>query len=293
MTQLLTAKQFNELSAKNNWKWVKLTKENERHNGFQFKTGLNVDTKEFEAEVDCNNGLFFCRDTDMGRWALGHTFIRDVTIPDDSPHTIVVNNSRHKAKVHALVLGEKRDLWTDDNCRTMVKEDGYELYCLPFAKRTHELCLFAVQRNGHALKDVPPEKLTHELCSLAVHQNGLALCYVPREKQTREMCMVAVQQNGQALSYVQLAKRTDDICRVAVQQHGFALEYVPDEKQTDEMYKLAVQQNWRVLRLIPLEKRTLEIQEMAAAHRRSAAHQPLNYHVLCTFRDGNAYTHTI
>jgi len=121
MVRVLTAAEFNAQSIKYGWKWVKFTRESECHHGFQFKTGENIDAQEFKPHTYCNNGLYFCRDTDVHLWAPGHDFVRDVTIPDDSPHMIVINDISHTAKVHAFVLGEKRALWTPDTCDAVVQ----------------------------------------------------------------------------------------------------------------------------------------------------------------------------
>jgi len=290
MTQVLTAKQFNELTSKNGWKWVKLTKENECHNGFQFTTGLNTDTKEFKADVDCDNGLYFCRDTDVHVWAPCHTFVRDVTIPDDSPCAVVVADSKRKAKVHAFVLGDKKDLWDKDLCEAVVRKHIEDFRFVPEGKRTLEICKLAVQQKGRALKHVPEDKQIDEIfelavqsdgralvyvpkdkrtdgiCRIAIQQDGWALVYVPREKQTVELCELAVRQNGWALHHVPLEQRTVEVCELAVRQNGSALYYVPREKQTVEVCELAVRQNGSALYYVPREKQTVELYELAVQH---------------------------
>ena len=54
----LTGSQFNELYK--DQKFVKLTNENECHNNFQYKDGLNVDTIKFNPTGLCQpGGLYF------------------------------------------------------------------------------------------------------------------------------------------------------------------------------------------------------------------------------------------
>lgn len=54
-----TGKEFNSLTKDKNF--VKLTTQNEIHNGFQYKTGLNVDHIPFRPYGECcEGGLYFC-----------------------------------------------------------------------------------------------------------------------------------------------------------------------------------------------------------------------------------------
>lgn len=87
--------------------WVKITNSTENHNGYQFKTGLNVDTKEFVPRDNCDNGIHFT----LAPYKWYHLYncktntcwLRSVTIPNDA----LVTFGSNKAKASTVVLGEK------------------------------------------------------------------------------------------------------------------------------------------------------------------------------------------
>ena len=57
--KVYSGKEFNDITKDR--KLVKLTVEGENHNGFQFKTGLNIDNKPFNPNGSCKaGGLYFC-----------------------------------------------------------------------------------------------------------------------------------------------------------------------------------------------------------------------------------------
>ncbi len=111
---VLTARQFNELTALHDYKWVRLTNKDECHHGFQYKTGLNENTKPFKAETDFEDGLYFCLQEDAYHWAhVTQHHIRSVVIPEsesanDNTDLIVVDFDKHKAKAHKFELGERK-----------------------------------------------------------------------------------------------------------------------------------------------------------------------------------------
>ena len=97
---------------------VRLTQATEEHNGFHFKTGLNVDTVPMTTEVCVPGGLYFTDAKDAYKWvnyasAKCHKamrWARDVQIPDDA--TVVVyydeNKRRIKYKTDKLDLGPRK-----------------------------------------------------------------------------------------------------------------------------------------------------------------------------------------
>ncbi len=194
---ILTTRQFNELTVLLGYKWVRLTNEAECHNGFQFKTGPNVDTKPFNTETDQDDGLYFCLEEDTFHWIqAAKLYIRDVIIPESANDFVVIDFNKHQAKARCLMLGEKTDIWTSSFCKQVVEKNGLALSSVPLAKRTYELCKVAVQNNGLALCYVPPEHQTDELCKLAVQQNGMALQYAPLKMRTAEVRNLAYQKSG-------------------------------------------------------------------------------------------------
>ena len=191
--------------------YVKLTTENDTHNGYQYKEGLNCLNGAFNNEKVCGSGgLYFCRKEDIGEWVeynnkLMH-YIWDVELCEDSK----IVDMDDKLKTNKFILSNKRKIWDNE-----------------------EICKLVIQNNYKALQYVPPELMTEELCKLAIQQNWSALQYV--KVQTEELCKLAVQQNWSALQFVKPELMSYEICKLAIQQSAFALCYV--KEQTEEICK--------------------------------------------------------
>jgi hypothetical protein len=193
--------------------FFKLTNSSEIHNGFHFKTGLNVDHQEFYPKGKCSQGgIYFCNKKDFMYWIhYGNTFCfhyRIVTIPDDAR----VYCEGDKFKADKLILSERNEIWSDN-----------------------ELCIAAVATNGAMLEYVNGQ--TDDICKTAVSNDGFALQYV--QNQTDDICKAAVLNDEYALEYVR--NQTDDICKAAVQKNGYAISCV--KKQTDELCHIAIKEN--------------------------------------------------
>jgi hypothetical protein len=64
---VLQGKEFNELYKGK--PFIKLTNKDEIHNGFKFKTGLNVDTVPFDPSSGCKpGGIYFCEFSNIVSW---------------------------------------------------------------------------------------------------------------------------------------------------------------------------------------------------------------------------------
>src|SRR5579872_1232607 len=84
-----TGASFNNLFG--NWAFVKLTNPSERHRGFQFVDGLNVDKNKFNTYDSCTKGgIYFIDINDAHKWIHYNEYvgtmkyIRKVIIPDDA-----------------------------------------------------------------------------------------------------------------------------------------------------------------------------------------------------------------
>src|SRR5436853_7745479 len=102
--QVLSGAEFNEQFKKH--KFVKLTSNPEIHNGFEFKTGYNIDTIKFNPKGSCNSGgIYFTDINKMAIWLnYGNgpmMYAREVTIPEDSQIYI----EEDKYKIDKLILG--------------------------------------------------------------------------------------------------------------------------------------------------------------------------------------------
>jgi len=80
---------FNKLVDKFNLQLVKLTNEEEKHNGFQYKDELNIDAVPFNPTFFCQpGGLYFTEKRYTEKWSTYNKktmkYIRNVTIPSDA-----------------------------------------------------------------------------------------------------------------------------------------------------------------------------------------------------------------
>ena len=259
---ILTGEQFNKTYK--NRKFVKLTNLFENHNGYQFQTGLNIDSIPFNPSSYCQSGgIYFCEFEKLPIWLQYGSklmyYARAVSIPNSAQ----VYREWNKWKADRLILGEREkigelEIWNDqkycalafEQNRNMLKYLQTNCLCLAAVQtdpyiikdvrnQTSDLCLEAVKGNWGALKYVKVQ--TPEICIEAVRQNGLALQYV--SVQTIEICIEAVRQNGLALQYVNV--QTIEICMEAVRQNGLALQYV--KSQTDLICWEAFQQNGQAI----------------------------------------------
>ena len=197
---VLSGKEFN--NKYRGKKFVKLTNREEKHNGFEFKSGLNVDIIPFNPKDSCRaGGIYFCELGKLSKWLeYGYQkmyYARYVSIPDDAQ----VYEEEDKWKADSLVLGEREEI-----SKLRVWDD--EKYCME-----------AVRQNGSALQYVRDQRET--ICLEAVRENGYALKYV--NNQTEEISLEAVKESGLALKYVR--DRTEEICRVAMEEEFYALQY--------------------------------------------------------------------
>ncbi len=222
-------------------KYYKLTTDDENHNGYQFKDGLNIDTNPINTNKCSQGGLYFTEGKKIYKWLSYNNkimkYIREVEILDDS----IICIEEDKYKTDKFVLKSRKIIFEDEEiCKLIVKEYGLALYYVK--TQTEEICKLSVEKDGLALEYVKDQ--TYEICKIAVKQYGLALKYV--SDQTEELCKIAVEQDGYALKYVKT--QTEEICKIAVEEDGYALEYVKD--QTEKMCKLAIQKYGTFDRLI-------------------------------------------
>ena len=265
MHQTLTGAEFTKLHSDK--KFVKLTTETENHNGFQFKTGLNIDTLQFSPVGECKaGGLYFCEYDEISQWySYGDKhciYYREVKLPDDAS----VYTEYDKYKTDKFILSERKKIWTDIKicemiiCRDIVNINDDEEWEHPLKyveNQTEEICKMAVKQNGFALEFV--ENQTEEICKMAVKQNGYALQYVKEKYQTEEIWKIAIEKNEFALKHV--INQTEEICKLAVKHHRDVFKYVNDKYQTEEICKLAVTQCGLTLEFVKVQ--TEEICKLA------------------------------
>ena len=89
--------------------FYKILNESENHNGLQYKTGLNIDSKPFNPSGDCEpGGIYFARE-DIFAFLHYGPWIRKVTLPKDAK--IYENPGEPKKwKADKVILGERRKI---------------------------------------------------------------------------------------------------------------------------------------------------------------------------------------
>ena len=118
-------------------KYYKILNEKENHKGFQYKTGLNVDTIPFNPTGDCQpGGLYFARENILGFLKYG-VWLREVTLPEDAQ----VYENGGKWKADKIILGERGRITADTVKRLL--DEGAD----PKAHVSSALCSAA--KNGY------------------------------------------------------------------------------------------------------------------------------------------------
>jgi hypothetical protein len=273
-------------------KFVKLTNCTEKHNGFQFKTGINVDHLRFNPHGTCEpGGLYFCRESELYMWinyGKQHmVYCRYVTIPDNAQ----VYDEGNKFKADRFILSKGQligtlPVWYNrqfllnlhnkwENPKHLLANFSEETLNFITSMRSDnyspcEFYLSWVKTNGLFLEYVDFGDRTDEICLAAVQQNPWAFEFVVNK--TEKICLAAIERNPHVLYYLTeqtpelcltAAKlnglslmhakyRTAEICLAAVQNAGIALMYVDEKTQTPEICLAAVQQNGDALKYVHL-----------------------------------------
>lgn len=124
--EVYTGEEFNQIASKYDMKFYKFTCTNEVHNGFQFKDGLNVDTVKFNPSGNCSaGGMYFTDKEHIKNWAYLHTFVRDVTIPDDA--RVYIEYAQYKAD--KFILGPRKRIYDDYDVISVLRQhwSSYQL----------------------------------------------------------------------------------------------------------------------------------------------------------------------
>jgi hypothetical protein len=93
--------------------FYKVLNQFEEHNGFAYKTGLNVDIMSFNPRSSCTpGGLYFAREDILNFLGYG-PWLREVTIPEDAKVYRDPANLETKWKADKIILGERRKITAD------------------------------------------------------------------------------------------------------------------------------------------------------------------------------------
>ena len=143
--------------------YFRLTNEEERHRGFQYKDGLNVDTNKFHPYGQCKQGgLYFFSREEIWKYdnyvPIVHIvhWVREVTVPDDAK----VHLEDGKRKADRFVLGPRQrfdpytffsDNFTYDEKLKAVKKKGHSIQWVVYSA-TDEMKLEALKQDGDSIQ---------------------------------------------------------------------------------------------------------------------------------------------
>lgn len=262
--KIYTGLDFN--NAFSNKKFYKVTNIDETHYGLTYKTGLNVDTKNFTTD-GCKNGLYFTDKANLLNWIdkkLGGnnkvaTFLREVVILDDSI-VLIENAKMGKYKTNKFILKEAcnifdSDVWNDiDLCIAAIKKNKKYLqliknnsdeYYLKLEKLGFQECnvsyyknkpfetkLNFLQKNPTKFNEL--EDYTEEMCDAAVKILGSNIQYV--NDQTEKQCWFALQYDPKNIKY--LKQPTVEMITYAVQHNSTIFDSLDDIYKSPKLIKL-------------------------------------------------------
>lgn len=127
-----------------NRKYFKVLNEKECHNGFQYKTGLNVDTKPFNDNPDkscCEGGLYFAPVESIFAFLEYGPWVREVTFPDDAK-VVKDPSDPEKYRADKLILG-KRFKWVTKTGIQKLLKAGADVHV------NNDVAFRWASRNGH------------------------------------------------------------------------------------------------------------------------------------------------
>ena len=111
---IMSGKNFNEITQST--PMYKALTFNEKHNGYQFVVGRNVDTQPFKTDgCCCPGGIYFSDKNNIRSWSAGYSHVRQVLIPDDAQ---VYIESCDKAKTSIIMLGCRK--YNDQQVRLLI-----------------------------------------------------------------------------------------------------------------------------------------------------------------------------
>jgi hypothetical protein len=250
MQTALSGKEFNDKLANDSTfpfykkELVKLTVEDNVHNNFEFKEGLNVDPIPFNASGTCVKGGFYFTFSDCWvEWVSYREdefmyWMWDVKIPDDA---LVYLESETKIKGDKFVLENKRCIYDcEERCILAVRR---YMYAIQFIKDPSEkVQLEAARQDGYSIRFI---KNPSEMVQLdAVRCYGTAIRFI--KDPSEEVQLEAVKKNGYSIRFIKDPSETIQL--EAVRQDGYAIRFIKDPSEIVQLE--AVRQDGETIQFI-------------------------------------------
>ena len=221
----ITGLEFNNLFNK---KFYKITNENEKHYGLQYRDGLNIDIQEFIPNDTCiGHGIYFSDLYNIALYFDYGIYIREIEIPSDARIFIYQNKYKtNKIIFKSRVLIKDFEYWSNyDFCTISICNNGLAIQYINNNYKTYNLIEKAIQQNSYAIEFVDEKMQDEKLCKQAIlstRNNSVFLSYI--QKQTFILCKTMVLINGLSIKYV--INQTTELCKYAISQNPYAVIYV-------------------------------------------------------------------
>jgi hypothetical protein len=219
--------------------FYRITNYGENHNGFQYKTGVNVDTIPFNPTGKCTrSGLYFFSKYQLVHWdsyCLGAYHIREVSFDGLEDARIYRENEIYKCdkfrladrKVFTKYIPDYFDFSNRDVYERILKHDKKaHMY---IANQTRQYCLDKVREKFSNIKYI--KKQTHEICMININNSKINPKMVINtiRKITPELFMAMVKRNGFYVRYFN-TDNCPEICIEAVKRTPLAIQYIKNPK---------------------------------------------------------------
>jgi hypothetical protein len=134
--------------------YYKTLYKNLKHYGLLYKLGLNVDTLIFNPTGSCEaGGIYFTEKQFLYKYVAYHTYVAELTIPDDAQVYKDPEGDKWKADkilIHKIYKIDEFEGWQDNAfCMNAVQYNGFNLQYIK--SQTEEMCVDAVTENGYAI----------------------------------------------------------------------------------------------------------------------------------------------
>jgi hypothetical protein len=230
--RVITGQEFNDNFSDLAKTLVKLTTKTEIHNGFQFKSGENVDINPFNFNVDCGaNGIYFTDINNLPLWLDYRTktmkFCRKVILPPDCKIQMLNN----KFKADKIILGDRikikdMDIWKDEEyCIRAINQNESAFRYI--REPSVSLQILFVKNKGSNIRYIkdPNEDIQIE----ALKQNPCLITHI--EQPCRLAQLIAVSYNGFLIKHIKNTEITEEVQLEAVKQNGKCIEYIRDPSE--------------------------------------------------------------
>lgn len=209
---ILTGSEFNDTYK--DMIFVKLTNDIEKHNGFQFKDGLNIDTHNFYPHIErIQGGIYFTTMDEVHKWIhyvvtdnyygcrrMKMKYIRNVIIPDDAK------------------ICMRRFL--DNSSSYFINDNGVEKCCY----YNNEFTLY-IKTDKMILES--REEISRDIYMRAIDYKTSFFRFVPDHLKDVDMCTKVIKIDGCNLEYVPDDLKDLKICKHAVRNTEYAIRYIP------------------------------------------------------------------